>query len=74
MSPHTGQGRPVRACTRNPERFSPLSVAAPWPTDRLTASVSTVIMASCSAASCFSDSLPAVANGEIFATCKISSL
>ena len=23
VSPHTGHGRPVRACTRSPERFSP---------------------------------------------------
>ena len=29
VSPQTGQGRPVRACTRRPERFSPLSDAAP---------------------------------------------
>ena len=35
VSPHTGQGSPVRACTRRPERFSPLSVAAPWPTERV---------------------------------------
>src|SRR6266487_2177250 len=28
VSPHTGQGNPVRACTASPERFSPLRVAA----------------------------------------------
>ena len=28
VSPHTGHGSPVRACTRSPERFSPFNVAA----------------------------------------------
>jgi len=74
VSPHTGHGSPVRACTRSPERFSPLSVAAPWPTDRSTASVSTEIIASCSDANGASVSLPAVANGDSLATCRISSL
>ena len=74
VSPHTGHGSPVRACTRSPERFSPFSVAACWPTDRVTASVSTEIIASCRAASCASVSLPAVANGDSLATCRISSL
>ena len=35
VSPQTGHGRPARACTRRPLRFSPFSVAARWPTDVL---------------------------------------
>ena len=42
VSPQTGQGRPVRACTCSPERFSPFSVAAFCPRWRSTASVSVV--------------------------------
>ena len=59
VSPHTGQGSPVRACTRSPERFSPLSVAAPWPTDRSTASVSTARSAACRTSTCSGFSRPA---------------
>ena len=39
VSPQTGHGRPVRACTRSPLRFSDFSVAAFCPTERSTASV-----------------------------------
>ena len=39
VSPHTGQGRPVRACTCSPERFSPFMVAARCPSWRSSASV-----------------------------------
>jgi len=39
VSPQTGQGRPVRACTCRPERFSPFIVAARCPTWRSSASM-----------------------------------
>src|SRR5690606_24542244 len=61
VSPQTGQGRPVRPCTRSPERFSPLSCAAPCPTERSTASVSTERMAVSSSSTRSAGSLPAVA-------------
>ena len=35
MSPQTGQGSPVRPCTRSPVLFSALSVAAPLPAERV---------------------------------------
>ena len=44
-----------------------------WPTERLTASVRTVVRASCSWSSLSSESLPAVAYGESLAVCMISS-
>jgi hypothetical protein len=61
VSPHTGQGSPVRAWTRKPERFSPFNDAAPCPTDRSTASVSTERMASYSRSTCSGLSRPATA-------------
>ncbi|SKW56888.1 Uncharacterised protein [Mycobacteroides abscessus subsp. abscessus] len=73
-SPHTGQGIPVRACTRNPDRFSPLRVAACCPTLRSTASVRTDCTASYNAVNCPSDSVFPLAKGDSLATCRISSL
>src|SRR3954452_14053734 len=37
VSPHTGRGRPVRACAASPLRFSDFRVAARWPAHRVTA-------------------------------------
>ena len=42
----TGHGRPVRACTIRPDRFSPFIVAAFWPRWRSSASVSVAWVAS----------------------------
>src|SRR6266480_3260604 len=58
VSPHTGHGNPARACTFSPDRFSPFSLAACWPTDRATAS---------------GVSFAASLKGESLAACRISS-
>ena len=73
MSPHTGHGSPVRAWTCRPLRFSPLSVAAFWPTDRSTAAVSVAIVASYNVAISPSVSRAAILNGDRCAVCRISS-
>jgi len=73
VSPQTGQGSPVRACTRIPERFSPLSDAAPCPTERSTASVSTACSVSASTSTSATLRRAAVAYGDSRAVCRISS-
>jgi hypothetical protein len=64
----------VRACTRSPERFSPLSCAAPCPTERSTASASAARIALYSSSTCSGFNQPAAAYGEMRAVCRISSL
>src|SRR6185437_6083317 len=74
VSPHTGQASPVRRCTRSPVFFSSLSVAARCPTERSTASVSTLRIAACSVSTSSCVKLDASLNGENLAVCRISSL
>ncbi len=73
VSPHTGQGWPVLACTRSPVFFSPLRSAAARPAERRTASLSVSMIAACSVATSSGVKLDASLYGDIFAACSTSS-
>ena len=68
-----GTSRPVRPCTAMLLFFSPLSSLAASPSERFTASPSTVRMASYRVCSSVSVRLLDGLNGDIFAACRSSS-
>ncbi len=73
MSPQTGQGCPVRPCTRSPSFFSAFSSPAASPRERSTASRSVLPSASYSRAVSSSVSPDASLYGDIRAACSTSS-
>src|SRR5205085_512432 len=72
-SPHTGQGCPVRPCTRSPSFFSFFSPAAGRPAERATASRSTSTSASCRRSTSSGVTLDPGLNGDRRAACNASS-
>src|SRR5581483_11266288 len=73
VSPHTGQGWPVRPWTRIPDFFSDFRPAAGKPSDRSTASVSTRRRAAHRRSTSSADSFPACRKGDSLATNRASS-
>ncbi len=73
VSPHSGHGSPVRAWTRMPARLASLSSLAGLPDAVATAPLSVSRRAAYNRSTTSGASEPAMANGLIFATWRISS-